>query len=75
MSVPVTQFRWWELAAGEPETLTLYADRLTVIIEGCGLSPIAAALDLQVLVEVRTNREFQSNRHSAQVREITVETL
>jgi len=75
VSVPFSRLRWWELSAGEPETLTLHTDHLMVLVEGRGLGPIAGALDLQLLAELRINREFQSDRHAPQVREITVETL
>lgn len=73
VSVPFTQFRSWELVAGEPETLTLTADRLTIVIEGRRLAPVGLALDLQLLSEVRPNREFQSDRAATHVREISIE--
>ena len=72
VSIPFTQFRYWELVDGEPEFLTLHAEKQAIAIEGRNLHAIATALDLRRVSEVRSNREFQSERTAPQVREITI---
>jgi len=72
VSFPFTQLKYWELVAGEPEFLTLHAEKQAIAIEGRNLNAIAAALDLRRVSEVRSNREFQSERTAPQVREITI---
>ena len=75
VTFPVAQFKRWEHAAGEPELLTITADKEEIVIEGRELAEIRAALDLGRLSEVRVNFPRPAGpRPGPQVRRITIET-
>ena len=75
VTFPVAQFKRWEHTAGEPELLTIKADKEEIVIEGRELTEIRAALDLGRLCEVRVNfPRSVAPRPGPQVRRITIET-
>jgi hypothetical protein len=60
---------------GEPELLTIKADRDEIVVEGRDLTEVRAALDLGRLCELRVNFPRPTGaRPGPQVRRITIET-
>jgi hypothetical protein len=75
-SFPSSEFRRWDHAIGEPETLTIKTRHEEIIVEGLDLTAIRAALDLGRLCELRVNfPRPQGARPGPQVRRITIEPI
>jgi hypothetical protein len=75
VSFPIDQLKRWEHTLGEPELLTIKADRDEIVVEGRDLAEIRAALDLGRLCELRVNFPRPTGtRPGPKVRRITIET-
>jgi hypothetical protein len=75
VSFPADQLKRWEHRLGEPELLTIKAEKDEIVIEGRDLSEVRAALDLGRLCELRVNFPRPTKaRPGPQVRSITIET-
>lgn len=75
VSYPFDQLKRWEHTLGEPELLTIKADRDEIVVEGRELAEVRAALDLGRLCELRVNFPRPTGaRPGPQVRRITIET-
>jgi hypothetical protein len=76
VSFPVDQFKRWDHEVGEPELLTIKAEKDRIVVEGRDLDPVRIALDLGRLSELRTNFPNKAKpRPGPQVSRITVETI
>jgi hypothetical protein len=75
VSFPADQLKRWEHTLGEPEWLTIRADREEIVVEGRDLAEVRAALDLGRLCELRVNFPRSTGaRPGPQVRRITIAT-
>jgi hypothetical protein len=74
VTFPVAEFKRWEHAASEPETLTISTEKEQIVLEGRELAEIRAALDLGRLSEVRVNYPRSSGaRPGPRVQRIVIE--
>ncbi|MEO6244529.1 MAG: hypothetical protein ABIQ12_03760 [Opitutaceae bacterium] len=73
VSLPASEFKRWELVAGDPERLTITTEKDTMALEGKALAEIRDALDKSRLVEVRVNGNRPTSRPGPVVRAITIE--
>ncbi len=74
VAFPISQLKRWEHLPGDPEVISITADKDQVVIEGAELGAICAALNLRRLCEVRVNYERSKARPGPRVRRITIET-
>ena len=74
VTFPADEFKRWEHAPGEPELLTISTGKEQIVIEGCELAEVRAALDLGRLCELRMNYPHSPGvRPGPRVRQITIE--
>lgn len=74
VTYPIAQVSRWEHALGEPELLVISVGKEQLIVEGTGLAPILAALDVGRLVEIRAGHGGRQFTTGPQVFALTLET-
>ncbi len=73
VTIPISEFKYWEQLAGLPEFLVLHTERQVVTVEGSDLSEIVTAFELGRLREIRSNRGFRTEKQIPRVSVITIE--